>query len=166
MPGKPGLLTEEGCDMKMNEVTKASGVLVITLTGPDGKVKEQVERNLIVNVGLAYLISRAVGTAKDVMSHMALGEGQTTPAAGDTALEDQLDTRVGLDSTTIAGSNLEQVVYVATFAAGQSTGPVTEAGIFNAATSGDMLCRTTFPVVNKQADDTLAISWTVTLSAS
>jgi hypothetical protein len=29
-----------------------------------------------------------------------------------------------------------------------------------------MLCRTVFPVVNKQAGDTLQITWTVTLSAA
>jgi hypothetical protein len=29
-----------------------------------------------------------------------------------------------------------------------------------------MLCRTVFSVVNKAADDTLQITWTITLSAS
>jgi hypothetical protein len=43
---------------------------------------------------------------------------------------------------------------------------VTEAGVFNAATGGDMLCRTVFDVVNKAADDTMAITWTVTLAAA
>jgi hypothetical protein len=42
---------------------------------------------------------------------------------------------------------------------------VTEAGIFNALTGGDMLCRTVFPVVNKGADDTMSVTWTVTLNA-
>jgi len=29
-----------------------------------------------------------------------------------------------------------------------------------------MLCRTVFPVVNKQADDTMSVTWTITLTAS
>ena len=41
-----------------------------------------------------------------------------------------------------------------------------EAGIFNAATSGTMLCHVIFPVVNKQADDTMSVTWTITLTAS
>jgi len=41
---------------------------------------------------------------------------------------------------------------------------LTEAGIFNASTSGNMLCRTKFDVVNKSATDTLAITWVVTIS--
>jgi len=71
-----------------------------------------------------------------------------------------------LDSTTISGSNNEKVVYVSTFAAGAATGAVTEAGIFNASTAGDMLCRTVFAVINKAADDTVEITWTITLSAA
>ena len=31
---------------------------------------------------------------------------------------------------------------------------------------GDMLCRTVFSVVNKAADDTLSVTWTITLAAS
>ena len=52
------------------------------------------------------------------------------------------------------------------FEAGDATGAVTEAGIFNAASGGDMLCRTVFSVVNKAADDTMSVTWTITLSAS
>jgi hypothetical protein len=57
-------------------------------------------------------------------------------------------------------------VFVSSFEAGDGTGAVTEAGLFNAATGGDMLCRTVFSVVNKAADDTMAITWTITLSAA
>ena len=38
--------------------------------------------------------------------------------------------------------------------------------IFNAATGGDMLCRTVFSVVNKAADATMSVTWTITLSAT
>lgn len=152
--------------MLMNDLTNAKGSLTIQLIGPDGNVKQEVEHdNLVVNTGLAYLISRAVGAAKSVMSHMAIGAGTADPTGGDTALGSELG-RVTLDSTTVSGTNDEKVVYAATFNPGTGTGAVTEAGVFNAATNGDMLCRTEFPVVNKQAGDTLAITWTITLSAN
>ena len=77
-----------------------------------------------------------------------------------------LGSREALDTTSISGSNNEKVVYEASFEAGDATGAVTEAGIFNAASSGDMLCRTKFNVVNKAADDTMSVTWTITLSAS
>ena len=150
----------------ITENLKLSGQLNIVLKDKAGNVKDQRElKNLVVNSGLAYIASRMTGTAKSVMSHMALGSGTASPAAGDTDLGSILGAREALDSTTIYGTNDEKVVYVSSFEAGDATGAVTEAGIFNAATGGDMLCRTTFDVVNKAADDTMSVTWTITLSA-
>jgi len=151
----------------INETLKLSGQLNIVLKDKDGNVKDSREvKNLVVNAGLAYIASRMVGTTKGVMSHMALGSGTTAAAAGQTDLVSILGSREVLDSTTITGTNSEKVQYVASFEAGDATGAVTEAGIFNASTSGDMLCRTVFSVVNKAADDTMTVTWTITLSAS
>ena len=63
----------------------------------------------------------------------------------------------------------DAVQYVATFAANVATGPLNEAGIFNATTAGTMLCRTVFGggssgVINKGANDTLTITWKITVS--
>ena len=150
----------------INDNLKLSGALSIVLTDKDGNVKDSREvKNLVVNAGLAYIISRMVGTAKAVVSHMALGAGTSAAAAAQTDLVSMLGSREPLDSTTITGTNLEKVQYVATFEPGDATGAVTEAGLFNAASAGDMLCRTVFPVVNKAADDQMAITWTITLSA-
>jgi len=152
--------------MLTNESLKIQGQLNIVLKDKSGNVKEVREvKNLVVNTGLAFIISRMAGTTKGVMSYMALGSGTTAAAAGQTDLVSILGVREIIDSTTIAGTNNEKIVYVSSFEAGKATGAVTEAGIFNASTAGDMLCRTVFPVINKQADDTLAISWTLTLSA-
>lgn len=150
----------------INESLKLSGALSIVLTDKNGNVKDTREvKNLVVNAGLAYIISRMVGTSKAVMSHMALGAGTTAAAATQTDLVSLLGAREPLDTTTITGTNSEKVQYVATFEPGDATGAVTEAGLFNAASGGDMLCRTVFAVVNKAADDQMAITWTITLSA-
>ena len=151
----------------INENLKLSGQLNIVLKDKAGNIKEtREEKNLVVNTGLAYIASRMKDTTKGAMSHMALGSGTTAAAATQTDLVTILGSREALDSTTIAGTNNEKIVYVSSFEAGDGTGAVTEAGIFNAATSGDMLCRTVFSVVNKAADDTMSVTWTITLSAS
>jgi len=151
----------------INENLKLSGQLSIVLKDKAGNVKDQREvKNLVVNSGLAYIASRMKDTTKGAMSHMALGSGTTAAAASQTDLVSILGSREALDSTTISGSNNEKIVYVSAFEAGDATGAVTEAGIFNAASSGDMLCRTVFNVVNKAADDTMSVTWTITLSAS
>lgn len=152
--------------MNLQDFPQGRGDVDIVIRAADGSVKDiRKIRNLVVNTGLAFVISRMVGTSKAVMSHMGIGSGTTAAAAGDTALVSQLGSRVSLTSTTISGTNNEKVVYVASFGAGVGTGAVTEAGVFNASTSGDMLCRTVFAVVNKAADDTMQITWTITMSA-
>ena len=93
-------------------------------------------------------------------SYMAIGISTQTPAAGDTALISEAG-RVALASGT---NSANAITYTATFPAGTGTGAITEAGVFNASTSGTMLCRTTFPTVTKQAGDTIAITWKVTVS--
>jgi hypothetical protein len=147
--------------MNPTENLKASGSLRVVLTGADGKVKEEHDfKNLVVTVGKNFVASRMVGTASNVMSHMAIGSSSTAAAAGDTTLGTELG-RVALASAT-ATTNV--VTYTATFPAGTGTGAIVEAGIFNASSAGTMLCRTVFAVVNKGVDDAMSITWTVTIS--
>lgn len=147
--------------MNTNEQLKATGSLRVVVTGPDGQVKSEVDlKNLVVTVGKNFVASRMVGTASNIMSHMAIGSGTTAAAAGDTALGSELG-RVALGSGT-ASTNV--VTYTATFPAGTGTGAVTEAGILNAASAGTLLCRTVFSVINKGASDAMSVTWTVTIS--
>ena len=145
------------------ETLQAKGQLKVVLTGPDGKVKtEQLLKNLVVDTGLNFIVSRMKDATADVMSHMTVGTGTTPAAAGDTTLEAEIaGARTALTSTTVAAN---QVTYVSSFGAGVGTGAITEAGVLNAASGGTLLCRTVFPVVNKQAGDSMTITWTVTVS--
>lgn len=148
----------------LNDSLKLKGRVGIVLKDKDGNVKETRDiDNLVVDAGLDYIASRMEGTSSNVMSHMALGSGTTAAAAGDTDLESILGSREALDSTTVTDN---AVAYVASFEAGDATGAVTEAGIFNASSAGSMLCRTVFSVVNKAADDTMSVTWTITISAA
>lgn len=146
--------------MIQDQIT-ATGALKIVLTGADGAVKqEQDVKNLVVTTGLGYIASRIKDATATAMSHMAVGSNATAAALANTALGVELG-RSALTSTTVTAN---AVTYVASFPAGTGTGAITEAGLFNAASAGTMLCRTVFAVVNKQASDTLQITWTVTIS--
>jgi hypothetical protein len=116
--------------------------------------------NLVVAVGKQVIAARLVGNTIAVPSHMAVGSDATAAATGQTALGGELG-RVVLDSTVRASNVL---TYVATFPAGTGTGALTEAAILNAASTGNMLCRTTFSTVNKAAGDTIVITWNVTVA--
>lgn len=146
--------------MNQNEILKLKGELHVVLNKADGSTEQFDHLNLVVATGLNFIVSRMKDTTDDVMSHMAIGAGTTSAAANDTGLGSELG-RVALTSTTVTANT---ITYVATFPAGTGTGAVTEAGIFNAATSGTLLCRTVFPVVNKQSGDSMTITWTVTVS--
>jgi len=149
--------------MKLIEnVNGTKGELHIVLRDEAGNVTQEVTvPNLVVDTGLNYIASRMVGTSKSVMSHMAVGSSNTAAASGNTNVGSILGSRKALTSST---ATLNAVEYVATFAAGEGTGAIVEAGIFNASTSGDMLCRTVFDVINKGAADSMTITWTVTVS--
>lgn len=148
----------------INDNLKLRGDVAIVVKDKDGKVKDSREiHNLVVSAGLEYICSRMAGASANVMSHMAVGSGTTAASAGQTDLVSILGSREALDSTS-ASSNT--ITYTSSFEAGEGTGAVTEAGIFNASSSGTMLCRTVFAVVNKDADDTMSITWTITLTAS
>ena len=149
--------------MNQLETLKASGALRVVLTDANGNVKEDVQlKNLVVNTGLNFIVSRMKDATATAMTHMELGTGTTAAAAADTALGSAIAaSRTALTSTTVSTNT---ITYVASFAAGTGTGAVTEAGIFNASSAGTMACRTVFPVVNKQSGDSMTVTWTVTVS--
>lgn len=134
----------------------------VELRDENGKVKEVRDfHNLVVTTGLAHIVDQLKASpAQAAMSHMEIGSGVVAAAAGDTTLGTAID-RNALTSRTGAAAVL---TYVGTWAAGDGTGAITEAGIFNAASAGTMLARVVFSVVNKGALDTLVITWTVTFS--
>jgi hypothetical protein len=144
-----------------------AGRLNIVLTDANGNIKdERTVKNLVVNSGLGYITDRMTANTTSVMSHMGVGSDNTSVDPADTDLGTLVGSRKALDSDNRSGSDNESIVYIATFDPGEATGALTEAGIFNASTSGVMLCRTVFSVINKAAGDTLQITWTITLSAS
>ncbi len=140
----------------INDDFKITGRLIIE---KNGKVVQEVD-NLVVTDGKEWVIDR-MKDANTVMTHMELGTGTTAAAPADATLETIISGSRTTLTTTSSGTS---ITYACTFAAGTGTGAVTEAGIFDAASSGDMLARTVFAVVNKGASDSMTITWTVTIS--
>lgn len=137
--------------------------VLIQLFGPDGKLKhEERTHNLVVTAGKSHIADQlSSAPSQAAMSHMEVGTGSTAAAAGDTALGTAVD-RNALTSRTDA-TNV--VTYVGDWAAGDATNAaLREAGIFNNAAGGTMLARVVFAsALDKQAADTLKITWTVTV---
>lgn len=143
---------------------KAAGTMQIVenvhlvLRSPDGAIKDERRiKNTVTTAGkngAADQILAAPSLGKP--THMAIGTG----SPGATALGTEAD-RNALTSKNRAGA---VVTMVGDWAAGDGTGAITEAGLFDAASTGNMWCSQSFAVVNKAAGDTLQISWTLTFA--
>lgn len=170
---------------------KLRGSVDIKLFGPEGNLKEdRYIPNLVVQTGKNYIATRMIGTSNatavlttnsvtSCMTHMAIGTSTTTATVNDYELGTEVAVagdiadynRAAIASTT---QTTGVVTYVAVFGTNNpqrtdtsNTTAITEAGIFNSSTAalgGTMLCRTTFAAVNKGNDDTLQITWTITVS--
>ena len=140
-----------------NENLQMTGALTVE---KNGGVIHRVP-NLVVTAGRDLVASRLAGGGSNV-THMAVGSSSTPAAAAQTTLLSQID-RNGL--TVSGGTAVNNTVeYVSTWSAGDGTGALTEAGLFTSATGGTMLARTVFSVVNKGVNDSITITWTITIS--
>ena len=130
------------------------------LTDEFGNIKlDKNYNNLVVDTGKEFIAQRMSSNSTPLMTSIALGTNNTSPTVDDTGLNAEVD-RKDFYSTAVTGNT---VSYVASFGTGEAVAALTEAGIFNSSTanSGTMLCRTVFPVVTKEQNDTFTVTWNV-----
>ena len=125
----------------------------------DGELLDVQEvDNLVVTVGQNQITDQLLASPTIAKpTHMAIGTGTTAEAVGQTALVTET-ARVALTSKTRSGRVLTMV---GDFTTGSAT--ATEAGIFNAASAGDMGARGVF-AANASATS-LKITWTWQMGA-
>lgn len=147
----------------MQEKLTLTGAFVVELHDENGALKDRRDvKNVVVTAGKNFMATwlAAASQASPFMNYLAVGTGTTAATTSDTTLETELATRVAgtLSSSTNVWQNS------AVFGAGVDTGAITEAGIFSASSGGTMLARQTFAVINKGANDSLTITWQITIS--
>lgn len=138
------------------------GHVTAVLFGPDGKIKEVRDvHNTVKNAGI-------YGAADQLLASPTLAKpgwmelGTGSPAA--TLLGAYISgSRNALTSKTRSNA---VVTMICDWAAGDGTGAITEAGVFDVVTENtvNMWLSASFSVVNKGADDTFQITWTLTYS--
>ncbi len=153
-------LAQQVEDGAVPEVLQLHANVRIELRGPDGRIKEEREfHNLICTVGKNLLLASG-GTAQYIkqFSYIAIGTGTNAAAIGDTTLQ----TEAARNISTVSNPTAASLQFTYTFPAGTGTGAITESGLLDATSSGNLLARQVFSVVNKGASDTLAVTWTLT----
>lgn len=144
--------------MPVGTVTVKDNVKLV-LRDENGKIKQVRTANTVTTAGkngAADQILAAPTLAKP--GWMAIGTG--SPAA--TLLGTELD-RNALTSKLRSGA---VVTMIGDWAAGDGTGAITEAGVFDVVTANtvNMWMSASFSVINKGASDTLQITWTLTFA--
>lgn len=121
--------------------------------------------NTITELCDAQVADQMSDQGQAAIGFMSVGTGSGQGAAS-TGLATHED-RNALDSTTQgAGAADNDVVYVCSWAAGDATAAITEAGIMRADDDASLMAYADFAVINKGAADTLEITWTLTFGAS
>ena len=151
---------------KKTERRTLVGRIKLELKDKDGNVIEQrTIKNTFTDVGDAHVADQLAATPGEAtMGWLAVGTSSAAFAVGSTTLTKEIDRNALTAGYPEQGSggNDNDIVYAASWAAGDATDAITEAGIFNSSSNGTMLAASTFPVINKGASDTLSIKWTVT----
>jgi hypothetical protein len=123
--------------------------------------------NLVVTDGKEETARLLLGSTfgANAFSHIAIGEDNTAPAAGQTALLDEITSQGGerdaatLTLATTSVSN-DTAQYVTSYSFTDSF-TVQESGLFNHSATGDMLCRQTFTALSVGNGDSLTVTWKI-----
>lgn len=154
-----------------NETMTVKGFVDVMVYDEFGKLKEERHYdNGITNVGFELIADRIAdhsGFTGNQANYIALGTSSTAFAVTQTALGSELSggsyaRQQDTDATYTSGS--KSFAISATFGAGVATGALTESGLFDASTTGNMMARQTFSTINVGASDSITVTWTITLS--
>ena len=118
---------------------------------------------LLVNAGKAIVTNRIKGSGTEP-SYVAWGTGAGTTAATDTTLFTETGSRVSGTSTqqTTSTTN-DSYQVVATQTAGSSLA-ITNAGLFDASTSGNLFAKGDFSTINLNTGDSIQFTFKVQFS--
>ena len=131
---------------------------------------EYWRKNVITNVGLACIIRLVfAGLSEDKFGYLAIGTGTTTEAVTDTALEAEVARKSASVSQVTTSVDGDTALLEATFSSADGlsgTMNISETGVFNASSGGDLLARKVFSAVpvDWDAGDTLTIRYYVQMT--
>lgn len=133
------------------------------------EIIEKSKKNLLTDAGRDFIHNQAytntsAGTRGS--GFVAVTTDAGAPDAGDTTLASEITTgglgRADADTKThTTGTNVTTIEH--TYTASATHTAVVKSGLFNAASSGTLTHENTFTTVTLQSNDTLRVTWTLTL---
>ena len=158
----------------MEENTFLKGWFKIDHYDKAGNLIETVETPNVITVDGMNEVAELIGIdtiasqTPTAFDYIAVGTGTTAAVKTDTALETEVTTN-GLTRAASTGTIVTETDSGDTFQLVHSFSPtssyaVTESGILNASTTGELLCHQTFSAINVSNGDTLTITWKITVA--
>jgi len=119
--------------------------------------------NLVVNAGLNQIVALLIATNTNSITYCGVGSNSTAVTAADTDLNTAIGSRLAI-TNRYAGTT--GVGHFDTFYSSSSNnGTWLETGLFDASSSGNMICRKIISSFVKSSTNTATVAWTLTLSA-
>jgi len=142
------------------------GLLTLDNSRGDGTRETITVENMVVSWALIKLAGVIAGVAfTNVLTHIALGSSSTAAALGNTALGTEIR-RDAAVVTQLAAPEDNKVQFQKVFTQGAVVGTFREAGIFDAATVGNMFNRVVFTDFVVGSSDTLTVTWLIEIRNS
>ena len=158
-----GMLENKG----LKENVKLRDKMVAKVYDKEGNLKDIREKeDLVVDVGKAQVAGLINGIVTTAFTYIAIGTGTTAPTASDTGLGTETTRKSASTSRVTTSVSNDTAQLQATFSSSDGlsgTSAITESGVFDASSGGNMLCRQTFDALNVDWDsgDTLQITWQI-----
>ncbi len=127
---------------------------------------KQYMDDLVVNAGKAAVANLlATNSGPLCFGYVGIGNGTTAAAATQTDLLGATKIRQAADTIERVTTNVANDTYQATTIFDiESTIAITESGVFDASSSGNMLCRQVFNPINLESGDQVTLVWKIVIS--
>lgn len=121
-----------------------------------------LSRRVVTTAGVAYIANAFINSVEpENMNYHGSGTSATAEAIGDTVLVTEVDTRASGTQSSPAGGQYRTVA-TQTYAGARA---IVEHGIFSASTSGTLLDRSVFAVINVGNGDQIQWTYTITFNS-
>jgi hypothetical protein len=139
-----------------------SNVHIEVRNAATGALLRQIDGHNLVTLAGRNLVRDALSGISVDITHLAVGTGTTAVDASDTAMETEV--LRGILTRTMRNSG--QVVFDYYLASGDANGSeLTEAGLFDAASSGTLFAHYVHAAISKSSSITVTYRWTIDIGA-
>jgi hypothetical protein len=132
----------------------------VTLVLESEGISKRIYANMVMYTGFTSILMHLLDNSAPMISHLALGLGTTPPSEYDVSLENEF-LRVPIFLSRLATTNTQNdsVEFITSFDYTYADFELSEAGLF----SDTLVAKVVFPLIEKQAYDTLTVIWKLVL---